>query len=421
MTQDSFLYLGGINGITEIDLRYTEANTPFGKSDLPVVKNAYTVYNDKNEINTFTDFKEGIVLNYGDTYFELDFSIIDFSGEPTFDFAYRIEGLNKDWIYKKDGKLQLSKPKFGEYELRIKAKGIDGRWSENELSIPIISNKPLFLSTWFLIFAGLMLGILIYLIVKWRSRYLEQENLRLEQEINKRTITINAQLTALQKMQAHKQRIYAIIGHDLRSPITGMLHFSKKINFLIQRNRMQQLQSLGQQFEQNLENIYTLLNNLLDWSRLEGNNYHLNIEKVNLSNIIGENIALYEVYIKKKKLLLSKELPNGIFVLADKRSLTTIIRNLLDNAVKYSIPEGQISLKVVSNETMAIFSISNIYEELSGDVVDLINKVSYNGQVQETESLGLQICKELVKRNEAAMEAKIVGQVLEIQIKLKSA
>ncbi|MEN0049579.1 MAG: ATP-binding protein [Bacteroidota bacterium] len=400
LTLDSFLYLGGIAGITEIDLRYTTENNPFGKSDLPLVQNAYTIYNDQNEINTFTDFSEGIVLNHGDTYFDLDFSIVDFSGEPTFDFAYRIEGLHEDWIYKNDGKLQLSKPKFGQYNLQIRAKGVDGRWSKNELSIPIISNKPFFLSTWFLSIALLSLGALIYLIVKWRSRYLERENLKLEQEVANRTLTINQQLTELQQLQAQKQKIYSIIGHDLRSPILGMLNFSKKINFLIQRNRTEQLKDLAIQFDHNLKGISGLLNNLLDWSRLEEKRYFLEPAKIDFTTVIKENIALYQSYLAQKALSMECHIADEIAIEADRRAISTTIRNLLDNAIKYAPEASRIDVALEVEKDSCLFSISN-KGVLADAIVEYLNTINTSVKLATglTEGLGLGICKELVHLN----------------------
>lgn len=418
LTQDSFLYLGGINGITEIDLRYTAENTPFGNSDLPLVKNEYTVYNDKNEINIITDFSEGIVLNHGDTYFDLNFSIVDFSGEPTFDFAYQIEGLHEDWIYKKDAKLQLSKPKFGEYLLHVKAKGIDGRWSKNELSIPITSNKPFFLKAWFLSLIVLFLAAIIYLIVKWRSNYLEQENLKLEQEVVNRTLTINHQLTELQQMQTQKQRIYSIIGHDLRSPILGMLNFSKKINFLITHNRLDQLKQLSTSFEQNLKGISSLLDNLLDWSRLEEKRYFLDPKAINMTNILEENIILYQSHLKQKELIVESRISDTVWIQSDHRAASTIIRNLLDNAIKYAPKKSTIFIVLEIKNNSCQFSISN-KGILANPLLEYLNQVKRQSKLATdlTEGLGLNICKELIVLNKGQLSVEnLNGGIVQFSI-----
>jgi signal transduction histidine kinase len=414
LTADSTLYLGSVNGVTAIDLKYNSETNPYQNSQIPIAFNECRIYNNKNEVRAVKQTNL-IELKNDDTHFHIDFSMLDFSGEPTFDFAYRIKGLNDDWMYENSNVLQLSKPTFGRYELSIRAKGIDGRWSKEELVFDLHSVKPYYLSTWFFLLVFLVFSGLLWLFVRWRTQELLKTKERLEKEVKGRTEIIERQLLELQRAQTHRNKVYSIIGHDLRSPIVGMLNLSKKINFLIERNRMQQLERLGQQFERNLKGVYGLLNNLLDWSRLEDRKYNLRIERMNLSEVIQENISLYEEYINQKELTLCTDVPAVIFVLADKRSVATITRNLVDNAVKYTNSGGRIAIQVLSKGERVHFTIANQYAESVQEVVEFINTFTSTNTTQVT-GLGLPLCVELLKMNQAELKVMDRENMLKFQL-----
>ena len=179
-----------------------------------------------------------------------------------------------------------------------------------------------------------------------------------------------------------------------------MLNFSKKINFLVQRNRIQQLQELGQQFEQNLEGIHGLLNNLLDWSRLEEKRYFLEPKTINLTNIIEENMALYKSHLEQKALRIETHIADAVFIQVDRRAISTIVRNLLDNAIKYAPEESIIRIGLGIKNNACQFSISN-KGTLADPILRYLNQTKPSSKLASdlTEGLGLCICKELTTLN----------------------
>jgi signal transduction histidine kinase len=399
-TADSFLYLAGVNGITEIDLRYSEENSPFTKSNLPLVLNQYAVYDNEGEIRVSTDFEEGIQLYHTDNFLDVDFSIVDFSGTPTFEFAYQVEGLHSDWIYKKADKLQLSKPRFGRYLLRIKAKGIDGRWSAQELSIPIISHRPFFLAWWFIVALLATMGAAVYGVFRLRFRYLKRKSAQLQKEVELRTETINEQLLALEQHQLYKDQVFSIIGHDLRSPILGMKHFSEKVLFLIREKRFEQLLNTATQFDGDLNRIHQLLDNLLNWSLLERGDYLLQAERLNVSQVLQESVALHQTPLKRKKITLDLAIEDALFILADPRALSTIFRNLLDNAIKNSPTKGAIKIALNQQQKQIQLRVENTYFNRD-PFRSTKNKADILSYFLAQKGLGIKICDELIRMSGA--------------------
>ncbi|MEL6944268.1 MAG: ATP-binding protein, partial [Bacteroidota bacterium] len=409
LTSDSLLYLGGLNGVTIVDLRQGAYDFT-SKNKIPLVANRLELYNKKTEKIADIEISDYSVIKIPSNAkgLILDFDFLDFTEEESHDFLYKIENLEDTWIAKKNHQLELVVPPAGEYIIRMKVKSKDGRWSSNEIAIPILVKKPIYFKAWFILLLALSLGGISYGFIQFLLYQNRKENKRLEKEVQRRTQEIEEdkriiaqQLQKIQEVQESKEKVFSIIGHDLRSPLLGLKNLTQKIDYLIKHNRWSDLSILTQRFDKNIDTLQALLDKLLVWTQLEQGEYQISPDWVCLVEIIEETITLYEPLIQKKEIQLSVEILPKSELFVDYRSLATILRNLIDNAIKHTPEKGII--KIYADHSL--ISIKNQGEKMSGRLISFLE--ASNGKVKYPDTgLGLQICRELVLLNKGEIKVK---------------
>lgn len=140
----------------------------------------------------------------------------------------------------------------------------------------------------------------------------------------------------LRSIIADKDKFFSIIAHDLRSPFNGFLVF---IQLLTQSERSFEpavIRRLCMDMKQSAENLYALLENLLEWASLQRNGVVFAPKEHGLMDLVEECVDLMQDVAHLKNVILEHVVPDGLTVFADMAMLKTILRNLLSNAVKYS-------------------------------------------------------------------------------------
>ncbi len=164
-------------------------------------------------------------------------------------------------------------------------------------------------------------------------------------------LKIRRKNTALNEAVATKDKLFSIVAHDLKNPIGSSLGLSE---FLVEEINNKNFDVVGQYatiFQQSLNEAFTLLNNLLDWSRSQLKNIKFTPTPIQLLAIVSETQELFESSISKKKLGFQVDIEESTRVVADVDILRTILRNLVSNAIKYSNEDRLILInsKVVAN------------------------------------------------------------------------
>jgi two-component system sensor histidine kinase/response regulator len=212
---------------------------------------------------------------------------------------------------------------------------------------------------------------------------------------------LNQQLTAA---NVSKDTFFSIIAHDLRSPFTGLLGLTEALLEDFDRYEKEKLKALLSRLHESSRQVYTLLNNLLEWSRLERGiiEYHPTI--LALSPVIEQDLRLVAAAAEQKTLTLSHLVQADIMVYADAQMVQTVIRNLLSNAIKFTEPGGtiQISAKPYAQTVELVVSDTGI--GMSQDVMDALFRIDVKSSRPGTAGekgtgLGLILCQEFVKKN----------------------
>jgi signal transduction histidine kinase len=151
-------------------------------------------------------------------------------------------------------------------------------------------------------------------------------------------------------------------------------------------------------------NIYELLENLLEWSRLKRGGLHFVGQKLNLRIIVNDCVAVLSESARKKEIGISIMIPEEIEVFADKHMLATVIRNIVSNAIKFSNPGGKVTLTAIQTDKTVEVKISDtgigMYPELKEKLFLINEKTSRHGTAGELSTgLGLLLCKEFIDQS----------------------
>ena len=193
--EDGRLFFGGLNGINAFYPKdfagdSSETNVPLRLVSL----NQFEAAHDKLVEKTNELLQQNIVkLNPGDKFFILEFQLLDFE-EGKHQYAYRIEGIDKDWNYISENFIRISGLPYGNFKLRIKGQNSEGAWSKNELNVPISVITPFYKTRWFYLIIVCCLVVLVYGSIYFRTRTLEKANARLEAVVIKRTVQLQDSL-----------------------------------------------------------------------------------------------------------------------------------------------------------------------------------------------------------------------------------
>ncbi len=264
----------------------------------------------------------------------------------------------------------------------------------------------------FLVFFISSFGIILYI----RFREKGKINRRLENEIlikQKSEKALKISETKFREANATKDKFFSILSHDLKSPFAAIMGMAelleKEYQQLTEKDRVLLVKELGNA----TRNTYGLLQELLIWSQSQRGLLDFNPCPANLGELCRESIDIVGAAASNKSISINCLLDQEVFVDVDNNMLTTILRNLLTNAVKFTHQKGTIEIhskKIAARDNggMSIPMISVCIKDsgigISAENIDKLLKIDENYKRYGTENesgtgLGLIICKEFVEKH----------------------
>lgn len=241
--------------------------------------------------------------------------------------------------------------------------------------------------------------------VKERTHDLEHSNYQLNQELIERHQTEEAlkkSEASLRELNATKDKFFNIIAHDLKNPFTCLLGSTELLNERLNQMSKDQIRELVQILNDSAKSGYEILQNLLDWSRSQTGLITFNPEMINLKDLIDDNVSNLWLLSSKKDISMFSELFDDMHVFADKNILNAVMRNLLNNAIKFTHKSGTIIISVANTGEEVIVSVKDsgigIPEKNINDLFRIDTKYTRPGTgMEQGTGLGLKICKEFVE------------------------
>ena len=197
--------------------------------------------------------------------------------------------------------------------------------------------------------------------------------------------------------------MFSIISHDLRSSLGAVLSFSDLLLENLDKNSLDKIRQFAINIYQSSKNTFELLENLLDWSRLQTGNLTQKMEKHNLQSNIDEICMLFSEIAKNKQITLLNNIHSDVFIYCDIDMTKTVLRNLISNALKFTYNQGLVALNFIENGSNIEIQISDSGVGIIAENIPYLFSIEKNISTIGTNNekgtgLGLMLCKELIEK-----------------------
>lgn len=285
-------------------------------------------------LNKSIAYTDTIILAYSENVITFKFSALDFNSNEGLNYVYKMEGFDNKWTQlNKTNSASYTNLNPGNYTFRVKGTNSDGKWGTKEADIQIKIKYPWWRTIWAYIAYVIVIIVILLLIRRFEvSRtHLRNELKNLEFEAKK-----------LKEIEMMKSRFFANISHEFRTPL--MLIKGPLEQLLVKKGNSDELTKMA---FNNTEKLKSLIDQLLDLSKLESNLIPLNTNKVDLSIIIKGFIYSFKAVTEQKNIVLDLDCPDEKMIAEiDLDKFEKIINNLLSNAYKFTPAGGSILVSV---------------------------------------------------------------------------
>lgn len=216
---------------------------------------------------------------------------------------------------------------------------------------------------------------------------------------------ILSQKEKLDELNATKDQLFSIVSHDLRSSVNALKTSNTKLTSSLESKNYDELDKLLHQNSAIANGAYSLLDNLLHWALLQTQQLYFHKDSVHLFSIVQQIEYSYKPLLLEKTIAFENEVSKNCFIFVDLDSLKIILRNLLDNAIKFS-PENS-SIRFYSLDTPSEFHQFIIEDQGIGMRPETISELLQDKELLAKKSnseiigtgLGMQLCKQMIKKN----------------------
>ena len=416
------IYFGGVNGINIFypdSIKELESNY-----NPPIYITDFKKFGKTFKLDTSITTKKEITLSYEDNFFSFVYSSLDFNDPERLKYAYILEGFDYDWRYVGNQTVvSYTHLPGGDYVFKVKSTNSDGVWSNNTAELKVLIVPPFWATWWFRWLIAAALISLLYFYSRSRTKAISERNRELDQKVKQRTEELSNEISERKKTEeilrkreaelnlqiASKDKFFSIISHDLRSPFTALLGLTDLlISDFDNLNRVEKLDYLAS-IEKTSKGVFNLLENLLEWSRVQTGMMEFNPKISPLYTLVNEVINLVEVTAINKKITLQCDIDEKLHFYGDVNMIYTVLRNLTSNAIKFTRKEGKVVLSAQKIDKMVEVQIEDngvgMDQHVLKKLFDMNVSYSTNGTAGEKGTgLGLLLCKELVEKNNGRIE-----------------
>ena len=225
---------------------------------------------------------------------------------------------------------------------------------------------------------------------------------------------INRQNQELKTLNAEKDRLFSIIAHDLRSPFTAILGLTEMISEEFDSMNRDEIKDILKELRKSADNLYKLLDNLLEWAMIRRNKKPFNPTGILLHDLVMYSVQIMLENARAKSIDVYIDFAKNLEVYADRNMLEVIVRNLFSNATKFTHNDGEIT--ITAEQTPGDFITLRVSDtgigippEMLEKIFSVSNRNNRRGtQGEPSSGLGLLLCKEFVEKNGGNISAESI-------------
>lgn len=348
---DDRLYFGGSNGFVS----FNPADITDNRNVPPVVITGFQIANKEmipgmpgSPLSRSVSDTRTITLRYDQHNFSFDYRALSYLSSGENQYAYKLEGFDKDWNYvgNQTRAIYMNIPP-GKYVFHVKASNNDGLWNETGQSIIIVIERPLWFSNWMIAF---------YLLLAISIGYYSFHNY--ERRVKRKNRRKIEKYQAMKEKETYESKInfFTNIAHEIRTPLSLIVAPLETVKGLA-RLYPQIMENL-EIIDNNAHRLLNLVNQLLDFRKVEKEMSRLDLRMVNVIDIVK---AVYNQYARNARMngieLHLKTSVGELTCKVDREAVYKIVSNLLSNALKYA--NHDITLSVTEDGRNLLIAVTD--------------------------------------------------------------
>lgn len=405
--QSGLLLFGGADGFNRIDASVTNENPThpkviikdfqlFGKTILfgePV--------DDRIILDSSLLVTESIQLHYDQNSIGFEFAALDYAAPEKIQYAYMLQGFDEDWKYTDATKRYANYTNLdhGHYTFLVKSSNSDGVWNDNLTSLQIEISPPWWKTIWAFFGYVIIGGLVLY---GFRMLVLMRVNLVHDIKLER------VQRENMEKLNKAKLQFFTNISHEFRTPLTLIIGPAQHLLDLGEGGKFLREQLVN--INTNAQRLLRLVNQLLDFRKVESGNLKLEVSEGNLVQFVKEIKLSFDALADQMNIKFECEASSNIIPLwFDRDQFEKILFNLLSNAFKHT-PEGKsITIKIVEQEAEVVLVIEDTGHGIKLEHFDNIFQsfFSYDESRHHTGTgIGLALTRSLVDMHHGTIEVE---------------
>jgi signal transduction histidine kinase/ligand-binding sensor domain-containing protein len=304
---------------------------------------------------------------------------------------YKMDPIGERWYpVEAGGKIIINRLPYGKYALHIRKMNGWGNGNFARISIPFEVLPNWYNTGWFRFSMAAVFILLVLLLFRLRNRFLLRQNTRLQRKVEERT-------EELEQSTMVKDQLLSVIMHDLRSPLFSMSLLIGHLRENFRRLKAQEVEDILRQLESSSRGISQFSTDFLTWYNSQLNGLTIRKESIELEAFIRETGGFYKDIADRKGISLEYEAVPGLILYSDKNILAVILRNIIDNAIKYT-RSGRVSVGTEKKDGHILVSITDTGSGMTAEKIAEVLSYSESGPVLVTTSFGFRFITQLTRK-----------------------
>ncbi|GAB3900453.1 hybrid sensor histidine kinase/response regulator transcription factor [Spirosoma agri] len=401
---DGRLAFGGIKGWVTFDPALVKSDTSqpvVALTELKINNKSVDQYGIHSPLVAPVNKLSALALPFDQNYLTFGFAALYTPQPDRVMYRYQLLGYDREWTVGSQPTANYTKLPPGQYTLRVNAANAAGRWSPHIKELRLAIQPPLWASGWAYGLYALLAGAALVGFVRFRSKLDRERHERMVRE---------RQADELRQLDQAKTRFFTNVSHELRTPLSLVLGPISSI--LTSRQLTDRDEHLLQTARRNTQHLLSLVNELLDFTKLEAGKMTLLQQPVQLKPLISRLVANFDSQAHQKGIRLTSDpqIPDELVLALDERKLRQVLTNLLANALKFTPAGGTVHIVVQYIAPHLRVSIADTGRGiLPNDLPHVFERYFQTKQadapIEGGTGIGLALCQELVRLMQGSIRA----------------